>query len=230
MKESKAKRKERIAAVLARLDEAYGTDVRCYLTHTDAWQLLVAVILSAQCTDARVNMVTPALFEAYPTPEALGQARLQDVEALIHSVGFYHNKAKNIIACSRTVAEQYGGVVPRDIEALTALPGVGRKTANVIRGNVYDDPSIVVDTHVKRISNKLGFTTEEDPVKIEYDLMKVLPKDHWIIYNIHIITLGRTICTARKPDCGSCFLKDLCPSANVEAQSPHKSKGGNDVS
>ena len=126
MKESKAKRKERIAAVLARLDEAYGTDVRCYLTHTDAWQLLVAVILSAQCTDARVNMVTPALFEAYPTPEALGQARLQDVEALIHSVGFYHNKAKNIIACSRTVAEQYGGVVPRDIEALTALPGVGR--------------------------------------------------------------------------------------------------------
>ncbi|MBO4288853.1 MAG: endonuclease III [Lachnospiraceae bacterium] len=212
MKETKKQLKTRVDAVLARLDEAYGTDVRCYLTHTDAWQLLIAVILSAQCTDARVNMVTPALFEAYPTPEAMGQAEVKDVERLIHSVGFYHNKAKNIVDCSRVIAEEYGGVVPGDIEELTKLPGVGRKTANVIRGNVYDDPSIVVDTHVKRISNKLGFTTEEDPVKIEFDLMKVLPKDHWIIYNIHIITLGRTICTARKPDCANCFLKDLCPS------------------
>ena len=113
-------------------------------------------------------------------------------------------------------AEEYGGVVPKDIEELVKLPGVGRKTANVIRGNVYDDPSIVVDTHVKRISNKLGFTKEEDPVKIEFDLMKVLPKDHWIIYNIHIITLGRTICTARKPNCANCFLNDLCPSAVVK--------------
>lgn len=213
MKETKAQFKARVEAVLARLDEQYGTDVRCYLTHVDAWQLLVAVILSAQCTDARVNMVTPALFEAYPTPKALGNASLADVEELIHSVGFFHNKAKNIIACSRVIDEQYGGVVPKSIEELTALPGVGRKTANVIRGNVYDDPSIVVDTHVKRISNKLGFTKEDDPVKIEYDLMKVLPKDHWIIYNIHIITLGRTICTARKPDCKGCFLRDLCPAA-----------------
>ena len=217
MKESKAKKAERIKAVLARLDEAYGTDVRCYLTHVDAWQLLIAVILSAQCTDARVNMVTPALFEAYPTPEAMGNADVKDVERLIHSVGFYHNKAKNIVDCSRVIAEEYGGVVPKDIEELVKLPGVGRKTANVIRGNVYDDPSIVVDTHVKRISNKLGFTKEEDPVKIEFDLMKVLPKDHWIIYNIHIITLGRTICTARRPDCANCFLKDLCPSAAVDA-------------
>ncbi len=216
MKESKAKKTERIKAVLARLDEQYGTDVRCYLTHTDAWQLLVAVILSAQCTDARVNMVTPALFEAYPTPEAMGAADVKDVERLIHSVGFYHNKAKNIVDCSRVIAEEYGGVVPKDIDALTKLPGVGRKTANVIRGNVYDDPSIVVDTHVKRISNKLGFTTEEDPVKIEFDLMKVLPKDHWIIYNIHIITLGRTICIARRPDCANCFLNDLCPSAEAK--------------
>ena len=212
MKETKAKRAERIKAVLARLDEQYGTDVRCYLTHMDAWQLLIAVILSAQCTDARVNMVTPALFKAYPTPEAMGQADVRDVERLIHSVGFYHNKAKNIVDCSRVIAEQYGGVVPKDIEELVKLPGVGRKTANVIRGNVYDDPSIVVDTHVKRISKKLGFTEEEDPVKVEYDLMKVLPKDHWIIYNIHIITLGRTICTARKPDCANCFLNDLCPT------------------
>ena len=176
----------------------------------------MAVILSAQCTDARVNMVTPALFEAYPTPEAMGAADVKDVERLIHSVGFYHNKAKNIVDCSRVIAEEYGGVVPKDIDALTKLPGVGRKTANVIRGNVYDDPSIVVDTHVKRISNKLGFTTEEDPVKIEFDLMKVLPKDHWIIYNIHIITLGRTICIARRPDCANCFLNDLCPSAEAK--------------
>ncbi len=213
MKETKAQLKTRIDAVLARLDEQYGTEVRTYLTHMDAWQLLVAVILSAQCTDARVNMVTPDLFAAYPTPKALGQAEPKDVERLIHSVGFYHNKAKNIIACSRVIDEQYGGVVPQSIEELTALPGVGRKTANVIRGNVYDDPSIVVDTHVKRISNKLGFTKSDDPVKIEFDLMKILPKDHWIIYNLHIITLGRTVCTARKPDCANCFLRDLCPAA-----------------
>ena len=147
---------------------------------------------------------------------AMGAADVKDVERLIHSVGFYHNKAKNIVDCSRVIAEEYGGVVPKDIDALTKLPGVGRKTANVIRGNVYDDPSIVVDTHVKRISNKLGFTTEEDPVKIEFALMKVLPTDHWIIYNIHIITLGRTICIARRPDCANCFLNDLCPSAEAK--------------
>ena len=192
-------------------------EVETELKYGNNFQLLVAVILSAQCTDKRVNMVTPALFEAYPTPEAMGNADVKDVERLIHSVGFYHNKAKNIVDCSRVIAEEYGGVVPKDIEELVKLPGVGRKTANVIRGNVYDDPSIVVDTHVKRISNKLGFTKEEDPVKIDFDLMKVLPKDHWIIYNIHIITLGRTICTARRPDCANCFLKDLCPSAAVDA-------------
>ena len=205
-------KKERVAEVLLRLDNEYGKEVRCYLTHQDVWQLLVAVILSAQCTDARVNMVTPALFKAYPTPAEMGSAAVKDVERLIHSVGFYHNKAANIIMCSKAIAEEYNGVVPSDMEKLTKLPGVGRKTANVIRGTAYGEPSVVVDTHVKRISGKLGFTKNTDPEKIEYDLMKILPKNHWISYNSHIITLGRTICTARSPKCGECFLRDVCPA------------------
>ncbi len=134
------------------------------------------------------------------------------MEQDIRSIGFYHNKARNIILCARKLLEEFGGEVPRTLEELTSLPGVGRKTANVIRGNVYHDPSVVVDTHVKRISKRLGLTQEDDPVKVEYDLMKALPKDHWILYNIHIITLGRTICTARSPKCGECFLSDLCNS------------------
>ena len=188
---------KRIAEILKRLDEAYGTEYVCYLNHETPWQLLIAVILSAQCTDARVNIVTKDLFQKYPSLEAFANADLKELEQDIHSTGFYHNKAKNIISCARTLE-------------LTALAGVGRKTANVIRGNIYHEPSVVVDTHVKRISKKLGFTKEDDPVKIEYDLMKVLPKDHWILYNIQIITLGRSICTARNPKCTECFLSDLC--------------------
>ena len=182
----------------------------CYLNHETPWQLLIAVILSAQCTDARVNIVTKDLFQKYPSLEAFANADLKELEQDIHSTGFYHNKAKNIISCARTLVEKYDGEVPRELEELTALAGVGRKTANVIRGNIYHEPSVVVDTHVKRISKKLGFTKEDDPVKIEYDLMKVLPKDHWILYNIQIITLGRSICTARNPKCTECFLSDLC--------------------
>ena len=150
------------------------------------------------------------LFQKYPSLEAFANADLKELEQDIHSTGFYHNKAKNIISCARTLVEKYDGEVPRELEELTALAGVGRKTANVIRGNIYHEPSVVVDTHVKRISKKLGFTKEDDPVKIEYDLMKVLPKDHWILYNIQIITLGRSICTARNPKCTECFLSDLC--------------------
>ena len=188
---------KRTAEILKRLDEAYGTEYVCYLNHETPWQLLIAVILSAQCTDARVNIVTKDLFQKYPSLEAFANADLKELEQDIHSTGFYHNKAKNIISCARTLVEKYDGEVPRELEELTALAGVGRKTANVIRGNIYHEPSVVVDTHVKRISKKLGFTKEDDPVKIEYDLMKVLPKDHWILYNIQIITLGRSICTAR---------------------------------
>ena len=201
---------KRIAEILKRLDEAYGTEYVCYLNHETPWQLLIAVILSAQCTDARVNIVTKDLFQKYPSLEAFANADLKKLEQDIHSTGFYHNKAKNIISCARTLVEKYDGEVPRELEELTALAGVGRKTANVIRGNIYHEPSVVVDTHVKRISKKLGFTKEDDPVKIEYDLMKVLPKDHWILYNIQIITLGRSICTARNPKCTECFLSDLC--------------------
>ena len=203
----------RIPEVLARLDEEYGTDYKCYLNHENAWQLLFATILSAQCTDERVNIVTKDLFVKYPDPGAFANADLKELEQDIRSTGFYHNKAKNLIACAQALLERHGGEVPSDIESLTALPGVGRKTANVIRGNIYHIDSIVVDTHVKRISNKLGFTTEEDPVKIEFDLMEKLPRDHWILYNIHIIRLGRTICKAPTPKCEECFLRDLCPSA-----------------
>lgn len=211
-----AKEKERTAEILRRLDEKYSTDYRCYLEHETPWQLLFSTILSAQCTDARVNLVTKELYVKYPNLEAFASASLEEMEKDIHSTGFYHNKAKNIIACARVLLEEYQGEVPRELEKLTALPGVGRKTANVIRGNIYHDPSIVVDTHVKRISGKLGFTEETDPEKVEYDLMKRLPEDHWILYNIHIITLGRSICTARNPKCQECFLKDLCRHPDLE--------------
>lgn len=174
-------------------------------------------MLSAQCTDARVNIVTETLFKKYDSVEKFAGADLKELEQDIHSTGFYHMKAKNIISCCRSLLERHNGEVPRQMEELTALAGVGRKTANVIRGNIYDEPSIVVDTHVKRISRKLGLTKEEDPEKIEYDLMKILPKDHWILWNIHIITLGRSICVARSPKCGECFLKEVCPGAEIKA-------------
>lgn len=205
---------KRTAEILRRLDETYGTEYRCYLNHDNAWQLLIAVILSAQCTDARVNIVTADLFKKYDSLEKFANANVEEMEQDIHSIGFYHNKARNIILCARKLITEFGGEVPRSLEELTSLPGVGRKTANVIRGNIYNEPSVVVDTHVKRISRRLGFTKEEDPVKIEYDLMKVLPENHWILYNIHIITLGRTICTARAPKCSECFLSDLCKAGD----------------
>lgn len=166
--------------------------------------------LSAQCTDARVNIVTADLFQKYDTLEKFANADLKELEQDIKPTGFYHNKAKNIIACTRDLLYKFGGEVPRSLEDLTSLAGVGRKTANVIRGNIYHDPSVVVDTHVKRISRRLGLTKNEDPEKIETDLMKELPKDHWILYNIQIITFGRSICTARSPKCEQCFLQKYC--------------------
>ena len=172
------------------MDEVYTREYKCYLNHENAEQLLIATMLSAQCTDARVNIVTKDLFQKYPDMEAFARADLQELEQDIRPTGFYHNKARNIIGCARKLVEEYGGKVPRDLDALVSLPGVGRKTANVIRGNIFHEPSVVVDTHVKRISRKLGLTKEEDPVKIEYDLMKELPEDHWILYNIQIITFG----------------------------------------
>lgn len=214
-KETKKARDARILRILDKLDAQYGTDYKCYLNHETDWQLLIAVILSAQCTDARVNIVTETLYKKYPTLEAFANASLSEMEKDIHSIGFYHNKAKNIIACADMLLKEYKGEVPSDIDELTKLAGVGRKTANVIRGNIYDIPSIVVDTHVKRISNKLGLVDSDDPVKIEYELMKILPKDHWIVWNTDLITLGRTICIARREKCEECFLKEECPSSKV---------------
>lgn len=201
---------KKVNDILAALDEAYGTEFKCYLNHDSAWQLLIATILSAQCTDARVNIVTKDLFVKYPDVKAFAEANLSELEEDIKPTGFHHNKAKNIIACCKKLVEDFDGEVPRSLEDLTSLPGVGRKTANVIRGNIYGDPSVVVDTHVKRITKLLGLTKEDDPVKIEFELMKKLPKDHWIIYNIHIISLGRTICIANRPKCEECMLKNLC--------------------
>lgn len=202
--------RERIQTVLDLLDEHYTTEYKCYLNHENAEQLLIATMLSAQCTDARVNIVTKDLFQKYKSMEDFANADLKELEQDIHSLGFYHSKAKNIISCAQDVVNKFGGKVPCELDELTSLAGVGRKTANVIRGNIFNEPSIVVDTHVKRISNKLGFTKEDDPEKIEFDLMDVLPKDHWILYNIQIITHGRGLCTARSPKCESCFLNEHC--------------------
>ena len=207
------KKNERVRAILDALDREYGTDYRCYLDHETAYELLFSTIMSAQCTDERVNKVTEKLYKKYRSLEDFAAADLEELKKDIYQTGFYNNKAKNIIACAKVLLEKYGGEVPSDIDELTSLPGVGRKTANVIRGNIYNIPSIVVDTHVKRISKKLGLTDTDDPVKAEYELMKVLPEDHWILWNIDIITLGRTICRAQNPDCEACFLRELCPSA-----------------
>lgn len=215
------------AEVLALLDAHYGTEYKCYLNHENAWQLLIATILSAQCTDARVNIVTKDLFQKYKSPQDFAKAELSELEQDIRSTGFYHNKAKNIIACCHTLCEKYGGEVPETIEELTSLAGVGRKTANVIRGNIYHEPSIVVDTHVKRISNKLGIAKGDDPVKLEFALMKALPKEHWIRYNIQIIQLGREICKAPTPKCAGCFLKEVCPSCGISTKKKASGKGGN---
>ena len=209
------KEKQQVAEICRILNETYGTDFKCYLNHENAWQLLIATMLSAQCTDARVNIVTKDLFVKYPTLQAFADADIKELEKDIYSTGFYKNKAKNIIGCAKKLISEYGGEVPSDIESLTKLDGVGRKTANVIRGNIYHEPSIVVDTHVKRISRLLGLTDSDDPVKIEHELMEKLPKKQWILYNIQIITLGRTICIARRPKCAECALNRVCPSANV---------------
>lgn len=210
-------------AILDLLDERYGTEHICYLHHDNAWQLLIATMLSAQCTDARVNIVTQDLFRKYTSIDDFAGADLKELEQDIHSTGFYHNKAKNIIACCRDLRDKFGGEVPSSIEDLTSLAGVGRKTANVIRGNIFNEPSVVVDTHVKRISKKLGITKEDDPVKVEMELMKALPKDHWILWNIQIITLGRQICKAPTPKCEECFLQEHC--ADYQKRHWNKKRG-----
>lgn len=208
------KKAERVEKILELLDEHYGVNKKCWLEYKNAAQLLIATILSAQCTDARVNVVTKDLFKKYKNLNDFANADLKELENDIKSTGFYHNKAKNIIECSKKLVNDYNGKIPSDIGELTSLAGVGRKTANVIRGNIYDIPSIVVDTHVGRISRKLGLTKNEDPTAVEHDLEKVLPREHWILWNIQIIAHGRSICSARNPKCNQCFLAPYCPGKN----------------
>jgi len=202
--------KERVNGVLELLDTHYPLDGKCYLDYKKPYELMIATILSAQCTDDRVNIVTVGLFEKYPSLEAFAAADVSEMEKDVKSTGFYRNKAKNIVAASRALLEVHKGEMPSDINELTKLAGVGRKTANVIRSNIFFIPSVVVDTHVKRISHKLGFTKNTDPDKIEQDLMKILPKSHWIRYNTQIIAHGRAICKAPTAKCERCFMTHLC--------------------
>jgi endonuclease-3 len=205
----------RAPQILSRLQAAYP-DARCALDHRNAFELLCATILSAQCTDARVNLVTPTLFTAYPTPEALATARPADVEAIIKSTGFFRNKTRSLIGMAQALVAEHGGEVPRTMEQLRVLPGVGRKTANVILGNAYGiNEGITVDTHVARLSRLLGLTRESDPAKIEQDLMPLFPRPAWGLLSHLLIFHGRQVCIARRPRCGECVLSDLCPSSLV---------------
>jgi endonuclease III len=191
-------------------------DVTCALENESAFELLIATILSAQCTDERVNMVTPELFRRWPTPEKMAQAPIEQLEKVIHSTGFYRNKAKNIKACSRDLAEKHNGEVPRDMDAMIALAGVGRKTANVVLGTAYGmSTGVVVDTHVTRLSNRLGLTKHTDATKIEQDLMRLVPQQEWVDFAHRMIHHGRRICTARKPKCPECSMREFCPKIGV---------------
>lgn len=212
MKESVEQKKSRVKKIISRLKKAYGP-VGCALHFSNPMELLVAVILSAQCTDKRVNLVTPEIFKKYRKPEDYAQADPKVFEGEIHSTGFYKNKAKNIIAAAKEILAKHDGKVPNTMEALVELPGVGRKTANAVLGNAYHVPGICVDTHMIRLNQRLGLTKHADPVKIEFDLMEIVPKKEWTDYSHLIIHHGRVRCFARKPDCPRCAINDLCPCA-----------------
>jgi len=201
----------RATAIAAALASVYA-DVECPLTHRNTFELLIAVVLSAQCTDAAVNKITPRLFNRYPNPAALAQAALADIESSIRSLGLFRAKAKSLKRCAQQLIEEFNGEVPSSMEALTRLAGVGRKTANVIRGHAFAIPGIAVDTHCKRLSRRLGLTREEDPVKIEKDLARILAPAEWTGFSQRLIIHGRRVCHARKPACASCMLGELCPS------------------
>ncbi len=207
----------RAREVVARLGREYpGTAADlCALEHEGPFQLLVATILSAQCTDERVNMVTPGLFAAYPTPEALAAARLEDLEEQIRSTGFFRSKAKNLVGMAGTVTDRFGGEVPSSMEDLTSLPGVGRKTANVVRSVAMGLPGLPVDTHVGRLTRRLGLTAQTDPVKVEREIDVLVPPEEWGALSLRLILHGRKVCRARSPRCEECVLADICPSALV---------------
>ena len=205
----------RVAAIVEGLAETYPV-AECALIHDSPFQLLIATILSAQCTDERVNQVTRTLFAKFPTAEAMANASLTDLENEVQPTGFFRNKARNIQGCCRALVEQHGGQVPRDLEALVQLPGVGRKTANVVLGTAFGLPTgVVVDTHVTRLSQRLGMTRHDDAVKIEQDLMRLLPTAEWIMFSHRVIHHGRRVCKARKPRCEDCMLAALCPRIGV---------------
>ena len=204
----------RINEILKRLDERYSA-ATCALHHNSAWELLTATILSAQCTDVRVNMVTPVLFEKYPTVEAFAALKLEELEPDIRSTGFFRNKSKSLVGAARKLVSEFGGEVPRTMDELLQLPGVARKTANVVLGTWFKiADGVVVDTHVTRISRRLELTKNDDPQKIERDLMKVIPRDKWILFAHQIILHGRAICMARSPKCADCPLENLCHAAD----------------
>ncbi len=207
----------RLTAILTALDQLYP-HATCALDHRNAWELLVATILSAQCTDERVNMVTPQLFARFPSPEAMAKADVAEVAEIVRSTGFFNNKAKNIVGAAKRIVSDFGGEVPRDMEKLLTVPGAARKTANVVLGTAFGIPSgVVVDTHVTRIAQRLELTREKTPEKIEQDLMRILPRERWILFSHQVIHFGRDICKARKPECGRCPLESVCraPDKNL---------------
>jgi endonuclease III len=204
-------RARRLLRVLARL----YPDAHCALRHETPLQLLVATILSAQCTDARVNLITPALFARYPDAHAFAHADLRELESYVKSTGFFRNKARNIVRCCQQLVERHGGQVPATMEELVPLPGIGRKTANVILGDAFATPGITVDTHVGRLSRRLGLSAHTNPVKVERDLMELIPRKQWTVFSHRLIFHGRQVCHARKPNCAGCALAKLCPRTGV---------------
>jgi endonuclease-3 len=207
---TKAEREARVAVILKKLDEMYP-DAVCALLHRNPWELLVATILSAQCTDKRVNEVTPGLFAKYPTPEDFAAARQEVLANDIRSTGFFNNKARSILGAAKMITGEFGGQVPQTLEELIRVPGAARKTANVVLGTAYGITSgVVVDTHVQRVSQRLDLTKHSDPVRIEQDLMKIIPRERWILFSHQIIHHGRALCIARRPKCADCALNPVC--------------------
>ena len=212
----KTEKAKRAAAILELLKERYPVP-ETMLTHENPWELMIATILAAQCTDARVNTITPELFRRWPGPAEMMHAPLEELESVIRPTGFYHNKAKNILGAARRVAEVFGGEVPQTLEELITIPGVARKTANVVLWGAFGiNQGLAVDTHVKRISFRLGLTKNTDPVKIEQDLMKIFPQSEWGDVNHRLVWFGRDVCDARKPACEQCELSELCPRCGVD--------------
>lgn len=213
---SKESERRRCIEIIKILQREYP-EARCYLDFKTPYQLLVATILSAQCTDERVNLTTPLLFAKYPDAHSMSKAPLKTIEKLIQSTGFYRMKAKSILETSKRLVSEYNGEVPRTLEELVHLRGVGRKTANVILGNAYNTPGFVVDTHVGRITRRLGFTKEMDPVKVEFEVREFVPREHWSMFSLWLIAHGRAVCTARRAKCDECPLRQLCPKVGVAA-------------